>query len=84
VPYGTEKGLLLEYTDNLFSIKVELGWLINPVIAPDGLFIAWLTRPNGLIVIHDITTGEKTLLQAPNGIRDFRWVGAEGKTFNEL
>lgn len=84
VPYGTEKGLLLEYTDNLFSIKVELDWIIHPVIAPDGLAIAWLTRPNGLLIIHDITTGENTLLQTPNGIRDFRWVGAEGKTFNEL
>jgi hypothetical protein len=84
MPYGTEKGVLLEYTDGLFSIKVELGWVINPVIAPDGLGIAWLTRPNGLLIIHDVITGENTLLKAPNGIRDFRWVGAEGKIFNEL
>jgi WD40 repeat protein len=84
VPYGTEKGVLLEYADGVFSIKVELGTMIDPVLSPDGLFLAWLTRPNGLLIIYDITTGERTLLQAPNGVQDFRWGGAEGKKFNEL
>jgi len=58
--------------------------MIDPVLSPDGLFLAWLTRPNGLLIIYDITTGERTLLQAPNGVQDFRWGGAEGKKFNEL
>jgi len=84
VPYGTEKGVLLEYADGTFSIKVELGALINPILSPDGLFIAWLTRPNGLLIVYDITTGERTLLQTPNGIQDFRWIGGDGKKFNEL
>ncbi len=84
VPYGTEKGVLLEYAGGVFSIKVELGTVIDPIISPDGLFVASLTRPNGLLIIHDLTTGERTLLQAPNGVHDFRWGGAEGKKFNEL
>lgn len=84
LPYGTEKGLLLEYADDAFSVTVELGWLINPLLSPDGLFMASLTRPNGLLIIHDLSTQDKRLLQAPLGITDFRWVGTSGKIFNEL
>ncbi|MCL4252715.1 MAG: hypothetical protein KJ043_02930 [Anaerolineae bacterium] len=84
IPYGTEKGLLLEYADGTFSATVELGWLISPVLSPDGLFMASLTRPNGLLIIHDLSTKNKLLLQAPLGITDFRWVGTSGKIFNEL
>ncbi len=84
LPYGTEKGLLLEYADSTFSVTVELGWLINPVLSPDGLFMASLTRPNGLLIIHDLSKGDKMLIGAPLGITDFCWVGTNGKIFNEL
>lgn len=82
LPYGAEPVRLLEYANGTFSIKVTLNTLIAPVISPDGLFLASLTRPNGLLIIHDLTTGERTLLKTPTGIQDFRWLGADGDKFN--
>lgn len=84
LPYGTQKGVLLEYSDRIVASKRELGWLINPVLSPDGLRMASLTRPHGLLIIHDLSTGDKTLLQSPLGIIDFRWSGKNATIFNEL
>lgn len=84
VLYGTEKGILLEYAETTFSVKVELGWVITPSLSPDGLFIASFTRPNGLLIIYNVSTDERTLIQAPTGIRDFRWGGISGKIFNQF
>jgi hypothetical protein len=55
------------------EIIADIGVMLDPIVSPDGGFVAGLTFPEGKLVIYNVTDGGQTALRAPNPISDFRW-----------
>ncbi len=50
------------------------GFMVNPLISPDGRYIAGLTHEKGALTIKDMQTGNQVVLAAPPQISMFSWV----------
>ncbi len=49
------------------------GFMVSPVLSPDGTMLAGQTRPGGALTFRDLTTGRQVLLLDPPEAGDFRW-----------
>ena len=50
------------------------GFMVNPLLSPDGLYIAGQTHDGGALTIRDLQTGKQVVLAAPPQISGFSWV----------
>ncbi len=49
------------------------GFVINPVLSPEGRFLAGQARPNGPLTVRDLTTGRQVIILDPPDTADFTW-----------
>jgi Tol biopolymer transport system component len=50
------------------------GFMVTPVISPDGRYVAGETHEGGALTIRDMQTGKQVVLAAPPQISGFSWV----------
>ncbi len=49
------------------------GFMVNPVLSPDGRFLAGQTHDSGPLTIRDLNTGRQVVMNAPPEISLFEW-----------
>jgi Tol biopolymer transport system component len=50
------------------------GFMLNPVLSPDGTVLSGITHPNGSLTLRDVSTGRQVLLLDPPGVvGKFQW-----------
>lgn len=50
------------------------GFMVLPVLSPDGRYLAGQTHDGGALTIRDMQTGQQTTLNVPPAISSFSWV----------
>ncbi len=50
------------------------GFMVSPVISPDGRYVAGQTHDKGALTVRDMQTGKQNVLAAPPQISGFSWV----------
>ena len=50
------------------------GFMVTPVLSPDGRFVAGQTHVGGALTIRDMQTGKQVVLTAPPQISSFSWL----------
>jgi len=50
------------------------GFMVSPLLSPDGRYIAGLTHEGGALTVRDMQTGKQVVLAAPPNISGFSWV----------
>ncbi len=50
------------------------GFMVSPVISPDGRYVAGQTHEKGALTVRDMQTGKQMVLAAPPQISGFSWV----------
>lgn len=51
----------------------DLDYMANPVISPDGEFIAGYSQPDGALLIYRVAQNQLVSLRSPGGISRFMW-----------
>ncbi|MBI1279972.1 MAG: hypothetical protein GC179_17730 [Anaerolineaceae bacterium] len=50
------------------------GFMVSPLLSPDGRYVAGQTHEGGALTVRDMQTGKQVVLAAPPKISEFSWV----------
>lgn len=63
----------LDLSSGVLTPGGTAGFIISPVISPEGRFLAGQARPNGPLTVRDLISGRQVIIPDPPDTADFVW-----------
>lgn len=64
----------LRVTTGEFTRIGDGGFMVEPVLSPDGAYLAGYTAPGGALTLREISSGRQVVMREPPGISLIEWV----------
>ncbi|MBL8156287.1 MAG: PD40 domain-containing protein [Anaerolineae bacterium] len=64
----------LRVTTGEFSRIGDGGFMVDPLLSPDGAYLAGYTTPGGPLTLREISSGRQVVMREPPGISLIEWV----------